>query len=439
MLKKIAIVSIYKENFGGGEARIVFELARQLAARYEVVVVCPGERTELVRDDSGLWLLTVESSGSEEVCFPSLNRETRARVFELLDEFGPDVVHAHDPVMLGMVSLVWARTRGVPFVTTPHFIPDRILEFPSGERAMLLAFKVIQPLVNAYLTTFFEHCDGIIALNRSVVEGTRSFARHAPLFTIPNGRDLEPLRRCGVAATDEKARTLCFIGYLAERKNQLYLLRMLTSLPSNYRLLLIGKSLVPRYERELRDFVSQHGLTNVEFLGSVDYARIPSYLEQTHVLVSASVLEAQSLVVIEALASGTPVVGLANQTVDELVDDAVGRRLPKETPPAVQKICSLRRSEYEEMARQARTRVERMDWEPVVNATLQVYETLISARRQLAAGAASDACGEDRSIGERVNTKLGLSRAAKFFAAATNGICSFLYRTRKPRRKAQSF
>lgn len=441
---KIAFVSIYKENFGGGEARIAFELARQLAARHEVLVLCPGERTELVRDESRLWLLTVVSSGGEEVCYPYLNRKTVARVFDLLDEFGPDVVHAHDPVMLGMVSLVWARTRGVPFLTTPHFVPDRILEFPSGERALLLAFKAIQPVVNAYLTCFFEHCDGIIALNRSVIEGIRSFARHAPLFTIPNGRDQQRLRTCRVAATDGRTRNLCFIGYLAERKNQLYLLRMLTSLPSNYRLWLIGKSLVPRYERELREYALRHGLSNVEFLGSVDYARIPSYLEQTHVLVSASLLEAQSLVVIEALASGTPVVGLANETVDELIDDAVGRRLPKDTTPAefadwVQKICSLPRSEYEEMARQSRARVERMDWEPVVNATINVYETLISARRELAAGAASEGSTEDRSIGARVNGKHGLSRSARFFAAATNGICSFLYRAQKPRRTAQSF
>jgi hypothetical protein len=178
-------------------------------------------------------------------------------------------------------------------------------------------------------------------------------------------------------------------------------------------------------------------------LGHVDFSRIPSFLEQTHVLVSASVLEVQSLVVIEALASGTPVVGLANETVDELIDDAVGRRLPKETPPAefadwVQKICSLPRSEYVEMARQARARVERMDWKPVVDATIHVYETLVSERRQVAVDPASKGITEHRSIGAQVNGRHRLSRSAMFFSAATNGICSFLYRTRSPRRTAQS-
>ena len=426
MLRKIVIVSIYRENLGGGEARIVFELARHLAARYEVAVVCPGERTELRRGSDGLWMLTVESAGSEEVWFPLLTRGARERFFELLDGFDPDVVHAHDPVMLGIVALVWARTRGVPFVTTPHFIPDRILEFPSGERALLVVFSLIQPLVTAYLTSYFAHCDAIIALNTAVVEGTRRFAGHGPLVTIPNGRDLGPLAKCRIARMDGEARTLCFVGYLAERKNQMYLLRALALLPRTWRLLLVGKSLVPTYERALHEFVSQNGLANVEFLGAVDYDRIPAVLEQAHLLVSASVLEAQSLVIIEALASGTPVVGLSNETVDELVDDEVGRRVAKDAPPAefaerVKEICALPGEQYEDMARRARARVSHLDWPPVVDATVSLYERLAASPRRVPAGAP-------------LRPRQCMSRPARLFAAGTNLICTLLYRTRRPRR-----
>ncbi len=409
---RIAIVSIYKEAFGGGEALVAFELARRLAVRHEVLVVCPGARTEVVRERSGLAVLTVESGGGEEVSFPRLGRRARARVFALLEEFGPDVVHAHGPVMLGMFALAWARARRVPFVTTPHFVPHRLLEFPSGARALVLVFRAIQPLVNAYLVAFLRSCDAVIALNRAVAESARAFAPKTTVFTIPNGRNLEPLRQCRITAPGAGTRTLCFIGYLAARKNQLYLLRMLTCLPATYRLRLVGKALVPRYERELRELVARQGLANVEFTGAVGYDRVPSLLEQAHLFVSASVLEAQSLVIIEALASGTPVVGLANETVDELVDDAVGHRLPKGAPPAefakwVDRICSLPRPQYEEMARRARARVERMDWKPVVDATVRAYESRIAAPAGI------------------------LTPSARFFAAANNLICSLLFRTQK--------
>jgi len=54
-------------------------------------------------------------------------------------------------------------------------------------------------------------------------------------------------------------------------------------------------------------------------MGEIPYHQIPQILEKTHVLVSASKMEVQSLVIIEALTSGTPVVGLANETIDELI------------------------------------------------------------------------------------------------------------------------
>ncbi len=45
---------------------------------------------------------------------------------------------------------------------------------------------------------------------------------------------------------------------------------------------------------------------------------------KTHAFVSASKMEVQSLAIIEALASGSPVIGLGNETVDELVDETNG-------------------------------------------------------------------------------------------------------------------
>jgi hypothetical protein len=100
------------------------------------------------------------------------------------------------------------------------------------------------------------------------------------------------------------------------------------------------------------------------------------------VLVSASKMEVQSLVVIEALASGTPVVGLANETVDELVDESVGCRVPSEATPeafarCVERICALPQSEYDRLCENARRRVETLDWSVVVGRTSDAYEKIL--------------------------------------------------------------
>jgi len=106
-------------------------------------------------------------------------------------------------------------------------------------------------------------------------------------------------------------------------------------------------------------------------------------LEQSHVFVSASRMEVQSLVVIEALASGTPVVGLSNETVDELVDETNGARLSKDADPetfalAIQRICELPASEYKKRCERARERVKDLDWSNVMRRTVESYEMILA-------------------------------------------------------------
>jgi glycosyltransferase involved in cell wall biosynthesis len=86
-------------------------------------------------------------------------------------------------------------------------------------------------------------------------------------------------------------------------------------------------------------------------------------------------MEVQSLVIIEALASGTPVVGLSNETVDELVDASDGIRLSKDASPrefaaAVHKICELGEAEYRKLCENSRSRVNTLDWSIVMEKTL---------------------------------------------------------------------
>jgi hypothetical protein len=126
-------------------------------------------------------------------------------------------------------------------------------------------------------------------------------------------------------------------------------------------------------------------LKNIEFVGQIEHEQIPKFLEEAHVFASASTMEVQSLVVIEALASGTPVVGLSNETIDELVDDQVGARVAKDQKPAefakqIEKICSLTPHEYEVMCNSARERVAHLDWSRVVDLTLNSYQELVKTK-----------------------------------------------------------
>jgi glycosyltransferase involved in cell wall biosynthesis len=379
---KIAFITLFKEGFGGGEGRVAHEMARHFSSHHEVVLICPGEKTGLYELPGGFKIFGVQSAGQGDMVITTLTGKHVNRIFEFLDAFQPDAVHAHEPVSLGLIGQVWAKMHRAPFVHTAHMLPSKILEFGTAEAVKIktLLIPLSESLVKQVATNFYENCDAIIALNGFAAKDIREFGYAGRIFTIPNGRNLEMYRACPNASLLTPKKILTFVGKLSERKNQLYLLEALKHLPKNYCLQLIGEPLWPDYRNQLQNFVTAHEL-DVVFTGEVAHKDIPSYLERTHVFVSASKLEVQSLVILEALASGTPVVGLSNETVDELIDRAVGSRLPKDTDPKafarhVERICNLSQFKYNKICQNARDRVSGYDWANVMKLTTDAYRTL---------------------------------------------------------------
>jgi glycosyltransferase involved in cell wall biosynthesis len=390
-IMKIAFISLFRRGHGGGEGRVAHELAEHFATHHDVVMLCPADETGLSReDDNGLKIFGVRSAGEGEFRMPALSARTVRAMFDFLDAFTPDVVHAHEPALMGLIGQIWAKMNLVPFVHTSHVLPAKVLDFGATDA---LDMKVLQStfsesISRRLLTDFYENCDAIIALNEPAREAFRRFGYAGKLFVIPNGRDLERYADCSNGDIDAAEKKLSFIGYISERKNQIYLIDAHVHLPEEYVLYLIGKALKPEYGKQLKRYCEAHQLDNVVFTGQIPHEEIPSRLEETHVFVSASRMEVQSLVVIEALASGTPVVGLSNETTDELVDDEVGVRLPRDADPqafaaSVKRICTLTQSKYDTLCENARRRVAHLDWANVVAQTVTAYRKLMETEPKI--------------------------------------------------------
>ena len=390
MIMRIVFVSIFQPGWGGGHGRVAQEMAEYFAAAgggaYEVALICPGERTELACGPNGLRIFFVQSTGEGHLRVPLLIQANLRRIRAFLESFRPDVIHAHDPVLLSLMVQVWAQMAGVPFVYTAHEIPSKILEFGALD-VVKFPMGLVEPVALRFLSDFYCNCDAVVALNSIVADSIRAFGYSGKLLVIPNGRHLARYAACRTARLSQSPKILIFVGFVAERKNQHFLLEVMEHLPGDYGLRLVGEPLDPAYEERLRVYAREHHLANVEFYGRVRHEAMPAYYEAAHLLVSASKMEVQSLVVIEALASGTPVVGLSNETVDELVDDTVGARLPKEASPAefaaaVERLCSLPQADYDRLCENARRRVQHLDWSTVADALTDAYAALASAKAE---------------------------------------------------------
>jgi len=380
---KIVFTSLFQRGMGGGAGRVAHELAEYFAKKHQVVMICPADETGLTLLENGLLVFGIRSAGDDEFHMPALSARTVNELFDFLDDLQPDVIHAHDPALVGLVGQIWARMNLVPFVHTAHVLPSKVLDFGTSDvfNVRWLKSSFSESVTYRVLGDFYKNCDAIIALNESAQKSIREFGYEGLVFRIPNGRALSHYQVGDFASSQSSEKYLTFIGYLSERKNQLYLLKVLRKLPDNYHLRLIGRALDKDYKDKLDAYCQKHNLKNVEFIGQLEHDEIPPYLADTHVFPSASKLEVQSLVVIEALASGTPVVGLSNETIDELISEENGAWLDKETKPsrfaaAVVEICSQSPDEYRKMCRNARDRVSHLDWSIIVDQTAEAYREI---------------------------------------------------------------
>jgi len=382
MVEKILFISIFKEGYGGGEGRVAYEMARWFSKHYDVVMLCPGKKTGLVEDETGFKEFHVRSSGEKNLYLPLLNAIEVKRIFDFLGKFKPDVIHMHDPALLDVIGQLWARYSRVPVFYTAHILPDRALDFGATEISSLLNTPINDGLVKRYLRNFYQQCDAVIGLNQITATKIRKFGYRGRIFQIPNGRDLALYKSDDCPDISSEEKRLTFVGSLGKRKNQEFLIEAMSYLPENYHLQLVGVPLDASYQKALEKQVRKLKV-KVSFLGQLSQQEVAMVLADSHVFVSASKMEVQSLAIIEALASGSPVVGLGNETVDELVDESNGVRLPndasaKDFAAAVSSVCERPAGAYNELCCNSHSRVAKLDWSCVMERTIQCYETVLA-------------------------------------------------------------
>jgi glycosyltransferase involved in cell wall biosynthesis len=115
---------------------------------------------------------------------------------------------------------------------------------------------------------------------------------------------------------------LIYVGRLGPEKNLTFLLRSFAGAQSAYpqtSLLLVGDG--PEMDN-LTHLANQIGLAQrIRFTGMVGYELVPRYLAAADAFVTASVTEVHPLSVVEAMASGLPVLGIESPGVSDSIDD----------------------------------------------------------------------------------------------------------------------
>jgi phosphatidylinositol alpha-mannosyltransferase len=363
---KVGIVCPYDWSSPGGVQVHVRDLAVALQRLgHEVSVLAPCE------DDSELPPYVVSSGRPVSLAYNGSKARvafgpvSTRRVRRWLREGDFDVLHVHEPASPSVSILSCWSARG-PIVATWH---------SSMERSRMLAamYSLVQ--------TAMEKISARIAVSEAA---RQTLVEHigGDAVLIPNGVDCsafghsEPL-----PGWPGEGGSMFFIGRIDEpRKGLQVLLEALPAIAEKHpgvRLLVAGPGDVEEFQKELPSEIRER----VTFLGLV------SEEDKARAFVSADIYvapntggESFGIVLLEAMASGTPVLASDLEAFRRVCDEGrAGASFVNEDPAdlaraAIELLDDA--GERERLRREGFLRAKEFDWETVARRVLEVYESV---------------------------------------------------------------
>jgi rhamnosyl/mannosyltransferase len=300
-----------------------------------------------------------------------------------------DVIHVTSTYpTISDLGLIFGRIIRRPVVLAYHF--DGVADGFLG--------LVLQRLYSR----LFAKCVSLFAT--AIVSPTRTYAEASPVLgglgksiaVIPNGVDLKKFNPCVDGHEVRKrfdipegAKVVLFVGRLVPFKGLEYLFEGVSKMLGEREdlvLMIVGEG---ELKGKLMDLARRMGIDrNVVFTGRVSESLLPHCYGASDLFVLPSVGSPESfgIVLIEAFASGKPVIATCLAGVNEVIRPGVtGLIVPPKDSEAL--ACAIRTlvSNNElrrEMGRRARLLAEeKYDWNRIVNRYLEVYDLALERGR----------------------------------------------------------
>ncbi len=327
-----------------GAARFVERLAHGLAGRgHDVHVVCPSalgpagtEPIQRLGSGSDAGSVTVHRIASHLTPIHENFRiswpwRALPATRELVRRIRPDLVHVQSHFIVGRGVAYAADQLGVPLVATNHFMPENLVGYFNIPPAL---YRPIAAMAWRDFAKVYGRAQAITAPTPSAVELLKAATPiAAEAEAISCGIDVESYWQASRAARAEVARvsqdtddgsrtapTVLFVGRLDQEKRVNELIRAFAALPATLpaRLEIVGdgdrRADLHTLARQLR-----LGPDRITFRGFIDEDALRRAYGHAAVFCMPGVAELQSLVMLEAMAAGKPVVAADAMALPHLV------------------------------------------------------------------------------------------------------------------------
>jgi glycosyltransferase involved in cell wall biosynthesis len=310
-----------------GAAIVAAHLANEMAKRgHEILVIAASDKDQpYITLQDNLKVLRLKSIynplrvGQRFLLFP------RYPVLRALEEFQPDIIHSHEPLQMGLLGLAYSRRARIPITLTVHQLPWFIAAYlPNFLRTP------VEKSLWAYARWLLKRFNSIITPTKSIstfiyqMTGLQADA-------ISYGLDLKTFRppqadeRIDTRQRWNLPRRVPFILHVGRLDTDKHVDRViLAAAPamrhSEAHLLIVGDGRQKKHLMQLcRDLKIED---RVHFTGYVSMEQgLPELYRIACMFVTASEIETQGIVLLEAAASGLPLVAVHATCIAEIVYD----------------------------------------------------------------------------------------------------------------------
>jgi glycosyltransferase involved in cell wall biosynthesis len=370
---KVLMINYEFPPIGGGAGQAHLAILRQFAGQKDLYIDVltsapkPGFQTQKMLDNVKIYTVGVHKKNLHywrKIEVVEWVIKARRSYNRLVKENRYDLVHAFFGLPTGWLCYKTAHK-------LPYIISLRGSDVPGGHARLQLEYKLLGPL----LKRIWTGASALVACSDGLKKRSLRFLPSANIDVIPNGVDLDrfkPQANKQIAGELE----LITVGRLSVTKRFPMLIEAVEILSKKGRPVKLtmagGGGLLP----ELKGIVEQKGLNGViDLTGRIETEKMPDLYRRHDMFVTASAQEGMSNAMLEAMASGLPIVTTRCEGVEELITDngvIVEDANADALAYAIDKLAQNQNA-YKEMCVSARRRAEQFGWDVVANQYQQLY------------------------------------------------------------------
>lgn len=328
---KIALVCQSYPPMVSGAALVIQRLAEGLADRDHAVLVLSSsdQRYRYTEYSNGLRIVRLKSFRNPLRVDQSFVLWSYDEIYRELKHFQPDILHTHDPLNLGVAAVRAAHQKNAHTVFTIHQLPWFITTYlPINAQVKYF----LENSIWRYSQWFMQQCHGLVTPSQKIADIVEVHTSFLPQV-ISNGVDLDLFS--SNSDQPNEAEELCekydlcpdhpvilYVGRVDPDKKVDLVIHAAAKVMREVdaQLFIVGDG---KQREELIQLSQSLGIyQNCRFPGFISkHGDLPGIYRLARVFVTASEIEIQSSVVMEAAASGLPVVTVRASSMPEYVID----------------------------------------------------------------------------------------------------------------------